>query len=61
MLAPTCSSAILKYLVSKYKLPDHWYPKDEHMRAKVDEYLFWHNSNLRLGTGHLFFNKVSLT
>lgn len=48
----------MKYLANKYKLPDHWYPSDAKRRAKVDEYLFWHASNLRAGAAQQFFSKV---
>ena len=54
----THSSAILKYLVSKYKLPDHWYPANLQRRAKIDEYLGWHPANLRMGAAALIFFKV---
>lgn len=54
----THSSAILRYLVTQYKLPDHWYPADVHQRARVDEYLSWHSSNLRIGAAELIFSKV---
>uniref|UniRef100_A0A8D2KWR0 glutathione transferase n=1 Tax=Varanus komodoensis TaxID=61221 RepID=A0A8D2KWR0_VARKO len=41
----TCSNiAILLYLSRKYNTPDHWYPSDLKKRAKVDEYLSWHQS-----------------
>lgn len=46
------SHAILRYLhaVSPDQVAlDHWYPKDPAKRAKVDEYLDWHHSNLRQG------------
>ena len=52
------SSAILKYLVCKYQLPDHWYPSDVQRQAKVDEYLGWHGTNLRKGLGASMFYKV---
>ena len=61
MCIPTAfsaSAAILKYLVAKYSLPDHWYPKDITRRAKIDEYLSWHTANLRLGAAGFMFNKV---
>ncbi|XP_065885463.1 glutathione S-transferase theta-1-like [Dysidea avara] len=41
------SSAILKYICNKYKLPDHWYPADVQKRALVNQYLSWHTGNLR--------------
>ncbi|XP_078146149.1 glutathione S-transferase theta-1-like [Centroberyx gerrardi] len=34
----TESDAILKYLVTKYNLPEHWYPRQPERRARVDEY-----------------------
>ena len=46
---------MLTYLVDKYHLPDHWYPKDLQKRAKVDEYLHWHHNNLRRGGGVFYF------
>ena len=58
LLLSLASAAILKYLVAKYSLPDHWYPKDITRRAKIDEYLSWHTANLRLGAAGFMFNKV---
>ncbi len=52
------SGAIMKYLVRKHKLPDHWYPVDLQQQAKIEEYLHWHHTNLRMGAANLIFNKV---
>ena len=56
------SHAILKYVHAKYARPeqDHWYPKEDYAtRAKIDEYLDWHHSNLRLNaTGFLLASVV---
>ena len=52
------SFAILKYLVRKYKLADHWYPADIRSQAKVDEYFGWHGTNLRRGAAWLIGTKV---
>ena len=54
------SSAILQYIVEKFNLPDHWYPKDLKARTKVNEYLFWHHCHLRRGASGTFVNKVSV-
>ena len=48
----------MRYLVAKYGLPDHWYPADIVKRARVDEYLSWHSSNLRIGAAELIFSKA---
>ena len=52
------SSAILKYLVRKYQLPEHWYPSDIQCQARVDAYFGWHGTNLRRGAGWLLGAKV---
>ena len=50
------SHSILRYLHLTRGTPDHWYPEDIILRAKVDEYLDWHHSNLRLGGEGVFLN-----
>ena len=47
----TESSAILKYLASKYDLPS--YPKDLKKRAKVDEMMDWFNTQFYRDYGYL--------
>jgi len=54
------SASIMRYLVSKYNLPDHWYPSNPEHRAKVDEYLDWHHLNTRAGAGGYFANQVEI-
>lgn len=49
----------MKYLVAKYKLPDHWYPSDLQQRAKIDAYLNWHHHTVRVGCAHTIFHKVN--
>jgi glutathione S-transferase len=46
----TESSAILKYLASKYKLPS--YPEDLKKRAKVDEMMDWFNTQFYRDYGY---------
>ena len=46
----TESSAILKYLASKYELPS--YPKDLKQRAKVDEMMDWFNTQFYRDYGY---------
>ena len=53
-----CSGAIMKYLVQRFHLADHWYPRDLKKRAKIDEYLDWHHTHLRVGAAHTIFQKV---
>ena len=48
----------MRYLVSKYNLPDHWYPSNPERRARVDEYLDWHHTNTRAGAAGYFANQV---
>ena len=52
------STTIMKYLVQKHQLPDHWYPSDLEKRAKINEYLDWHHQNLRVGAAHTIFQQV---
>ena len=48
----------MRYLHTTRNCPDHWYPLDLKKRARVDEYLDWHHSNLRMGTGGRIFKKM---
>jgi glutathione S-transferase len=52
----TESHAILAYLADIHGL-DAWYPRDPKKRARVDEWLHWHHSNLRYGA-YVVFGKV---
>jgi glutathione S-transferase len=51
------SHTILRYLHTTRCTADHWYPSCLRKRAKVDEYLDWHHTNLRAGAGGYFFKK----
>ncbi|XP_022085891.1 glutathione S-transferase theta-1-like isoform X2 [Acanthaster planci] len=54
----TESVAILQYLAEKYKVPDHWYPKDLQERSKVQEYLAWQHMNTRMHCATVFTHEV---
>lgn len=42
------SVAIMRYLVTKYKFPEHWYPSSNpQTQARVDEFLHWHHHCIR--------------
>ncbi|XP_062398654.1 glutathione S-transferase theta-2 [Sardina pilchardus] len=54
----TESDAILKYLATKYDVPDHWYPRHAERRAKVNEYTAWHHTNTRPHAAKVFILEV---
>lgn len=41
------SIAIFRYLTSEHKVEDQWYPKNNKIRARIDEYLEWQHYNTR--------------
>lgn len=57
----TRSDAILKYLASKYDVPEHWYPWQPERRARVDEYTAWHHTNTRPHAAKVFILEVHTT
>ncbi|XP_030579485.1 glutathione S-transferase theta-2 [Archocentrus centrarchus] len=56
----TESDAILKYLTTKYHVPEHWYPRQPERRARVDEYTAWHHTNTRPHAAKVFILEVLL-
>ncbi|KAM3867879.1 glutathione S-transferase theta-2 [Diretmus argenteus] len=56
----TESDAILKYLVAKYNIPEHWYPRQPERRARVDEYTAWHHTHTRPHAAKVFILEVLL-
>ncbi|RUS85730.1 hypothetical protein EGW08_006524 [Elysia chlorotica] len=53
----TESIGILKYLIGKYDLEEHWYPRQSlEKQARVEEYLHWQHLNTRLLCASLFQN-----
>uniref|UniRef100_A0A1Y1LMT7 glutathione transferase n=1 Tax=Photinus pyralis TaxID=7054 RepID=A0A1Y1LMT7_PHOPY len=53
----TESVGILRYLCREFSVPDHFYPKDSKLQARVDEYLEWQHNNIRAGCAMYFRNK----
>lgn len=53
----TESTAILRYVVGKYRVDDSWYPEDPKERARIDEYLAWTYNNIRMRIAQSFFAK----
>lgn len=51
------SNAILRYLCNKHELTD-WYPKNDKLRAKVDQWLDWNQCRLSPAVIDIVFNKV---
>ncbi|KAM4576799.1 glutathione S-transferase theta-2 [Odontesthes bonariensis] len=56
----TESDAILKYLATRYDVPQHWYPRQPERRARVDEYTAWHHTNTRVHAAKVFKLEVML-
>ena len=55
------SVAILKYLATKYNVPEHWYPRTNiQNQARVDEYMNWQHWNTR-SKAALLFRKMVIT
>ncbi|TDH13414.1 hypothetical protein EPR50_G00057180 [Perca flavescens] len=54
----TESDAIMKYLVTKYEVPQHWYPRQPERRARVDEYTAWHHTHTRPHAARVFLLEI---
>nr|WOL43024.1 glutathione S transferase theta 3 [Osteobrama belangeri] len=52
------SIAIMLYLAEKFHTPDNWYPADLQKRARVNEYLSWQHSAIRIHGSKIFWFKV---
>lgn len=51
------SVAIFRYLVARNKIDDQWYPKDDQVRARIDEYLEWQHYHTRQTCAQYFMLK----
>lgn len=53
------SVAIFRYLVSRNQesIDDQWYPKNDQIRGRIDEYLEWQHTNTRLTCSQYFILK----
>jgi len=49
------SHAMMRYLAQTRQCPDHWFPTDPKKRALVNQYLDWHHTFLRQGSGGYVF------
>uniref|UniRef100_A0A3P9AVJ2 Glutathione S-transferase theta 1b n=1 Tax=Maylandia zebra TaxID=106582 RepID=A0A3P9AVJ2_9CICH len=52
------SIAIMLYLAEKFKTPDFWYPADLQQRARVNEYLSWQHTAIRMHGSKIFWLRV---
>ncbi|KAK7929801.1 hypothetical protein WMY93_006196 [Mugilogobius chulae] len=54
------SVAMLQYMAERFKTPDHWFPADLQKRARVNEYLCWQPTGIRLHGSKVFWLKLLL-
>lgn len=54
------SSAILRYLATKYKshIADHWFSEEPRARATVEAAMDWHHGNIRPGSAPVVWHHV---
>ncbi|KAM3865044.1 glutathione S-transferase theta-1b [Diretmus argenteus] len=52
------SIAIMLYLAEKFKTPDFWYPTDLQQRARVNEYLSWQHTAIRMHGSKMFWLRL---
>ncbi|XP_070773283.1 glutathione S-transferase theta-1-like [Enoplosus armatus] len=46
------------YLAEKFKTPDFWYPADLQRRARVNEYLSWQHTAIRMHGSRVFWLRL---
>ncbi|XP_076159168.1 glutathione S-transferase theta-1b [Alosa pseudoharengus] len=54
------SIAIMMYLSEKFQTPDHWYPTDIQKRARVNEYLSWQHTAVRMHGTRVFWLRLMI-
>ncbi|XP_062383922.1 glutathione S-transferase theta-1b [Sardina pilchardus] len=54
------SIAIMTYLSEKFRTPDHWYPADIQKRARVNEYLSWQHTAVRMHGSRVFWLRLMI-
>ncbi|TRY88556.1 hypothetical protein DNTS_034538 [Danionella cerebrum] len=54
------SVAIMIYLAEKFRTPDHWFPADLRKRARVNEYLSWQHTSIRMHGAKIIWFKVMI-
>ncbi|KAM9314248.1 glutathione S-transferase theta-1b [Pholidichthys leucotaenia] len=54
----TESIAIMLYLAQKFQAPEFWFPADLQQRARVNEYLSWQHTGIRMHGSKIFWFKV---
>ncbi|XP_041936136.1 glutathione S-transferase theta-1b isoform X1 [Alosa sapidissima] len=52
--------AIMMYLSEKFQTPDHWYPTDIQKRARVNEYLSWQHTAVRMHGTRVFWLRLMI-
>ncbi|XP_030005385.1 glutathione S-transferase theta-1b [Sphaeramia orbicularis] len=54
------SIAIMQYMAEKFKTPDFWYPADLQQRARVNEYLSWQHTAIRMNGSKIFWMRLMM-
>uniref|UniRef100_A0A1A7WL81 glutathione transferase n=1 Tax=Iconisemion striatum TaxID=60296 RepID=A0A1A7WL81_9TELE len=54
------SIAIMIYLAEKFKTPDFWYPTDIRQRARINEYLSWQHTGIRMHGSKMFWLRLMI-
>ncbi|XP_015257764.1 PREDICTED: glutathione S-transferase theta-1-like [Cyprinodon variegatus] len=52
------SIPIMIYLAEKFQTPDFWYPTDIHHRARINEYLSWQHTAIRMYGSKMFWLRL---